>query len=114
MALTHPNRNQTWLIDVSADDDLSTAVEKTQDDIVGIIVGAGFDGTAIGFQVSMDGATYYPLTWEGTAVSITAAAGDAIGIPAARLTGWRFVKLTSDANEGADVTFTPIWRNFNT
>lgn len=74
--------------------------------IRGLQLPATFDGTAITFQVSNDDSTYLALYDEtGTLVSVTVAASRAVGFKQdliARLSGWRFIKLLSNASETAN------------
>lgn len=106
-------RTATFFFDISDDDDLSQPCNKQHLDICGVLIHADFDGTEIGFTGSLDGVTYYAVTWEGTAVAFTVAAGDACMFNAAILSGLPYVKMTSNANEDGDVTCPPIYRDFN-
>lgn len=107
-------RNNAFFIDISADDDLSEAMFKGHLDICGVRMPAAFDGSNIGFQESAtEGGTYNDVTWEGEAVSFAVAAGETCMFNAAILSGLPWLKITSDGNEAADRTITPVYRDFN-
>jgi len=105
-------RNNVFFIDQSVDDDLSEACHKQHLDICGVMVPSGFEGTAITFQGSVDGTTFGSVTWLGVEVSVPVTAGDAAKFPKDYLDGFSHVKLGSNANESADRTLTPIYRDF--
>lgn len=76
-----------------------------------IFMPAGWDTAALTFLASFDGVTYGPLKYEGTEVSITVAAGDAITLDPFKFTRLPFIKLRSGTaatpvNQTADRVFT--------
>jgi hypothetical protein len=106
-------RNNVFFIDISADDDLSEAMFKGHLDLCGVRIPAAFTGTEIGFTESdEEDGTYNAVTWEGTAIALTVAAGDTCMFDPAKLSGLKWLKLTSNDNEAADRTVEPIWRDF--
>lgn len=61
--------------------------------LFGLVVPAEFDGTAIQFQVSHDGGTYYPLyDITNTAVQMTVAPSRAYDLPG-ELSAWRYLRI---------------------
>lgn len=107
---------KSTLIDISADDDLSAAVDLGDNRLFALHLPAAFTGTAISFTVAptVDG-TYQALYDDaGNAISLTVAQGETIGITganAAALAACRFVKLVSNDNEAADRTIYLLLRS---
>ena len=62
---------------------------------------AAFTGTAITFQCSNDGSTFYDLYNGSTLYSVTVAASRYIALNPDIFEGVRFVRLVSGSNEGA-------------
>lgn len=71
--------------------------------IGGFILPAAFTGTAITFQVSVDGDTFVALNDSSGAVSLTVAQGKGYALPASVM-GFRWLKFVSGSSEGADRT----------
>jgi hypothetical protein len=90
----------------------SLAVDLYGVALVGISIPAAFTGIALTFQVSVDnGQTYQPMyKADGTAYSVTVAAGHYIQIPALDFAGIRFLKVISGSNEAADRVLTLVAR----
>lgn len=85
---------------------LSTEIDLASANLVGLILSATFQGTAITFSVATGpGGTYVPLEdGAGNAISITTTTttAQAYGIPTAVqdiLRGFRYIKLKSNATE---------------
>lgn len=80
--------------------------------LVGISLPAAFTGVTLTFQVSVDnGQTYQPLyKADGTAYSVTVAAGRYVQIPPYDFAGIRFLKIVSGSNEAADRALTLVGR----
>ncbi len=74
---------------------------------VSIQTPAALTGTALSFQVSLDGVTYTVLndTTTGAALSFAAAASKAYSIAPIVFVGWRYLKVVSNAAEGAGRSF---------
>ena len=107
-------RSNVFFIDQSDDDNLSQPMLKAHLDICGVRLPAAFTGTSIGFTESdTETGTFNAVTWEGTAVAYTVAAGDTCMFNASVLSGLKWLKLTSNDAEAADRTVTPIYRDFN-
>lgn len=85
-------------------------------DLVGSVltqiqIPAAFTGTAITFQSSHDDTTYQPLYNDSnTQLSITVAAGRNYNIAPTDFAGCRYLKVVSNASEGADRTVVLICR----
>lgn len=87
---------------------LSGALNIAGKGLVRILMPAAFSGTALTFQTSMDGVTYYNLYKpDGTEYSVTVAAARAIVLPPADFAGFNYLKVRSGTSgaattEGAD------------
>ena len=88
------------LIDVSDDDDLSTAADLHGLTLVGIQYPEAMTSSTATFSVSVDGTNYFLLT--GISSTITASNQDPL-VPA-EFAGARYVKIITDGNEAADRT----------
>jgi len=88
------------LIDVSADDDLSSAADLHGLTLVGVQYPAAMTSSTATFSVSTDGTTYRLLT--GISSTITASNQDPL--TPSDFAGVRYVKVITDGNEGADRT----------
>lgn len=66
-----------------------------------IILPATFQGTALTFEVSVDGINFVALNDNSGAISITVAQGKAYALPAA-LAGTLYFKIVSGSTENAD------------
>lgn len=71
--------------------------------LVGIQLPAAFTGTALTFQVSLDGVTYQPLytSTSGTALSYTVAQGHFVAINPQDFYGAIYIKIISGSTEAA-------------
>lgn len=66
------------------------------------IIPAGFDGTTLGFEVSLNDIDYYVLKDnDGTDLAITVAADSAGAVDPAFFYGWNYIKPTCSAQSGA-------------
>lgn len=89
---------------------LSNAFKLEYDDLVGIYMPAAWTAASLGFQVSYDGSTYFPMRDAANAVvniTLTVAAGQFVKLPTNYVTGGLWVKLWSntagaDTNQAAD------------
>lgn len=79
--------------------------------LVGVRLDAGFDGTALSFEVSEDGTNFGALNTSDGAVSLTVAASKCYTLDAATFFPWRYVKFVTSAQTGA-TTITAIVRVF--
>jgi len=68
-----------------------------------VLFPSGFDGTAIKWDVSDDGATWFPLFSGGSAVSTTVSATQAAEIPAGAMAG-RFMRPVAATAQTGDST----------
>lgn len=82
--------------------------------LCGIQVPAAFTGTAVSFQASVDGMTYQALhsTTSGTALSYTTAQGQFCAIDPKDFHGVNFLKIVSNASEGAARTLLCALKGF--
>jgi hypothetical protein len=68
---------------------------------MGLALPAAFTGTALSFEVSLDGSTFQGLYREdGSAVSVTVAPGRSYQLPV-ELAPWPYFRIVSSASEGA-------------
>lgn len=89
----------------------SVAIENPRMALVGVITPAAMTGTSFSFEVSPDGSTYYPVYLEdGTLYSVPAAAGRYFQLSPGNTCGFQWVKLVSNAAEGAERTFIGVFR----
>jgi hypothetical protein len=81
----------------------SGVINTSGSNIVGLQIPAAFTGTAISFQGSLDGTLFQPIhsTVSGSALSYTVAQGQYLAITPGDLQGIPFIKLVSNASEGA-------------
>lgn len=82
--------------------------------IIGIVMPAAFTGTALTFQGSADGQLFQQVFDDtGAALSVTVAAGRCVGLDtkALPLASWAFIKLVSNAAEGADRVITLCYKS---
>lgn len=78
----------------------SSVADLNGTSLVGILIPAGFNGTAITFQVSSDNETYYNYyNAAGTLVSVTVAASRAVGFQATDFAGFRFLKVVAGTSQ---------------
>ena len=107
---------KTAVIDISADDDLSSVIDLGDNRLFALHLPAAFTSTTITFVVAptVDG-TYQALYDDaGNAISLTVAQGETIGITgtnAAALAACRFVKLVTGSSEIADRTIKVLLRS---
>lgn len=93
-----------------------TALYNTADlvsmrDLIGIQTPAAFTGTNMGFVVSYDGTTFYPLTnVAGTVVDIKAAGSRCIPLDATTFQGFQSVKAFTGSAQGQATVLTLIAR----
>lgn len=76
--------------------------------LVGIQLPATFTGTALTFQVSVDGTTYQSLYNASGAVSYTVAEGRFYAINPQDFYGVVYLKIVSGSSEGAARSFTAL------
>lgn len=96
-----------WSIDEaeSESDELDTEWRP----IVGIEMPQAFDGTKLTFTGRSISDTLGPITIEGEAYEVAAAAGDRVTLNPFRLRAWRYVTVTSAAPESAKRAIQPIY-----
>lgn len=82
---------------------VSAAIQVKGYSLVGIQLPAAFTGTALTFQVSLDGTTYQLLksTTSGSSLSYTVAQGTYVAIDPTPFYGARYIKIVSGTAEGA-------------
>lgn len=96
------NVHITTTATIASGDTTSNAVDLSNGTITGLSMPAAFTGTALTFQVSMDGATYQLLyDSTNTLESMTVAQGRAYSVNPSVFAGWLYVKLVSNVAEGA-------------
>lgn len=114
MSETTRIRDNYFFFDVSVDDDLAGPLYKGHVDICGLRFDSGFDGTGVTFlESATETGTYNPVWWEGALWTLVVAASKTVMFDPAKLSGLKWLKLTSSAHEGADVNVYPIYRSFN-
>jgi hypothetical protein len=100
-----------FFIDISADDNLSEAVDKRFMDLCGLIIPT-MTSTAVTFLGSQDGVNFYPVWWDGAALSITVTSGVVTMLDPLWFSGVNYLKIGTGSGEAADRTIYPIWRAF--
>lgn len=102
-------------VTIASGQTVSGALELNQATLLALRTPATLTGTAFSFQVSDDGTTYVALNDPdtGAAISMIVAASKGYSIDAALFVGWRYVKVVSNAAEGADRTITLVSRIVN-
>ncbi len=87
--------------------DLKGATLKT------IIMPAAFTGTVISFEISTDGTNFFPYyNVDDIEVDVTVTAGRAYGLAAIDFYSIQYLKIVSNASEGAKRLLTLISRGF--
>ena len=94
------------LIDISADDDLSVAVDLGGLTLVAIQYPSAMTSSNATFSVSVDGTNYFLLT----GVSSTITVNNQDPLTPAEFAGVRYVKVITDGNEAADRTLGLVCR----
>ena len=98
-------KSEVALIDISSDASNSLAVNCDNMLLCGIVFPSAMTGTAVTFDYSVDGTNFVDIKeTDGTEVSYTVSAGDAIRIDPS---GWAFagggsIRITSGSTEAAD------------
>ena len=107
MSGTRPTYAQEHILTVANGATESGTLRIEARSIVGIIVGAEFDGTAMGFSVSRDGSTWVTLTDPDTGnnVAIVAGASEAYSIDPDLLRAFDWVKLIVSAQTGVSTIY---------
>ena len=101
------------LIDVSEDASNSTGVQCDGLLLSGIVFPAAMTGTAVTFDFSFNGTTWYDVVeTDGTEVSYTVSAGNVVRVDPS---GWAFaspgfLRVTSGSSEAADRTINLIFK----
>ena len=101
------------LIDISEDANNSSAAQCGGLLLSGIVFPAAMTGTAVTFDFSFDGSTWYDVKeTDGSDVSYTVSAGDVVRVDPS---GWAFassgfIRVTSGSSEAADRNITLIFR----
>lgn len=91
----------------------STTIDLGSKGFVGIIMPAAFTGTAITFTGSVDNSTFVALyNSDNSAFSITVSASRYYVLNPADFLGCRYVRIVSNATEGASRTLTVLTRSF--
>lgn len=82
--------------------------------LCGVLFPATFTGTALTFEMSVDGTTFFPVvaTTSGTALSYTVAQGKYSALDPTPFQGIRYLKLVSGSTEGADRVLTLAVKGF--
>lgn len=98
-----PNLRNDLTATITSGQTKSAAVHALGGSIVAIETPAALTGTALSFEGSRDGSTYVPLYDEtNTALSVTVGTSRGYAIPPYWFKGWTFIKVVSNAAEGAD------------
>ena len=98
-------KSKTALIDISADNSNSLGVKTDGMLLCGIQFPAAMTGTEVTFDFSIDGTNWYDVVeTDGTAVTYTVTAGDAVRVDPS---GWAFasngyLRVSSNGTEAAD------------
>ena len=89
---------------ITSGTDVTEALNLSGCNLVAFKLPAAFTGTAISFQGSFDGSTYYDLyrTVDNTLISTPVTADRMYLITVSDLAGVQYLKLKSDASEAAD------------
>ena len=87
---------------------VSSAADLNGTTLVGIDIPAGFDGTAMTFQVSSDGVTYYTYKKlaDGLAVTAVVGANASYATVPTDFAGYRFIKLVAGTAQTGAITIT--------
>jgi len=103
--MTNP-RTETWTI--ANGQTVSDAIYKQHLDLVGLVLPT-LTGANVSFQGSQDGVNYAAISYEGSAVSFAKAGGNHITCHDKWFRGIPYVKIVSDASEGAERSISPIF-----
>ena len=101
------------LLDVSANGTTSNGVSTDGMLLTGLVFPAAMTGSAVTFDFSIDGTNWYDVVeTDGTEVSYTVTAGDAVRVDPS---GWAFasigfLRVTSGSTEAADRSIKLIFR----
>ena len=101
------------LIDVSDNATISSGVNTDGMLLTGLVFPAAMTGTEVTFDFSIDGTNWYDVVeTDGTAVTYTVTAGDAVRVDPS---GWAFassgfLRVTSGSTETADRSIKLIFR----
>ena len=107
-------RSGVFFFDFSVHTTITAAINKEHLDICGLRFPASFEGVAVTFSESAtEGGTYNPVWWEGALFTLTVAADKTVMFDPAKLSGLKWLKLTSGTAVAADRTVTPIFRDFS-
>lgn len=94
-------------IDISEDVDLSDAVDVSGVTVCGAIIPSTYNGTALSFQVSADGANYYPMyDTAGNSVSYTVSTSRYVKFNPDDFAGVKHLKLSTPNQSGEDTVIT--------
>ena len=102
------------LIDISEDANNSSAAQCGGLLLSGIVFPAAMTGTAVTFDFSFDGTTWYDVKeTDGSDVSYTVSAGDVVRVDPS---GWAFaspgyIRISSGSSEAADRTINLIFKS---
>jgi hypothetical protein len=106
MSSAYANSRQSLTATIANGATISDAQAIYAQTVCGIITPATLTGTALSFQVSQDGVTYYPLyDSTNTLMSVTVGASRAYTFDPAAFNPWNFVKVVSNATEGGSRAF---------
>lgn len=101
--------NKTVVIAVNGT--VSTAMDMEDGTLCGVFIPAGFVGTAMTFQTSIDGITFVAVNNAAGALSYVVAASKYIAIDPKDFRGMRYIKLVSGSSEtGGPLTLTAAYR----
>lgn len=94
---------------------VSSAAYLEGTSLVAVNIPAGFDGTALTFQVSSDGTTYYDYKkmLDGTAVVASVGANAAYATLSTDFSGYNYIKLVAGTSQTGDITLTLVTRPLN-
>ena len=84
-------------------------IENPRMALAAIVTPAAFDGTGVGFEVSLDGITWYPVhNPDGTAYALTVGVSRWTCIPPAVSYAWQYIRL-STSSQTADRSLTGVF-----
>jgi hypothetical protein len=103
-------RDQTLVIDNGQT--TSNAIFIGNESLAGLEFPAVLTGANVSFTgCATETGTYKTVEYEGTDISFAVAASRILTFNPAKFFGVMWLKVVSDAAEGAERTITPLWRN---
>lgn len=106
-------RAGTATVTIANNGTVSTAGDMNGAVLAAVIIPAEFTGSAITFQASVDGETFYDVVASGSAYSVSVTAGDYHAVEHANFLGANYIKVVSGSAEGAERTVTLVGWDVN-